>query len=304
VLDHKKGCGVPSFERLKHVNKGLGPVRCISRQYQRYVGLVPQKPRPVMILAEDIELLKEQFHLHFGSNWAEMTKTTQKSTFAARIVQERDTGTAKFLKQWDALPEWVAEVVSKGSLHNSVCEETPEETEDDGGAEAHDAAAEDGAAAPTPKSIENAVKSWERAHEAKEGKLSDANRAICRELMTSCFDRVVVLHEKRVAATLVASEQQLERDAIEVAKGKEKAAAAEAAQAEYSTIDFSAKSVHGERVDKTTKSRQFLIHWKRCSASERTWEPEANCTGSERLIKEFRERSKVAQDRVNKRKLG
>lgn len=293
---------MPSFERLKHVNKGLGAVRCISRAYQSYVGLKPQKQRPVMIVEEDIELLKEQFHLHFGSTLSEMTKPTQKSQFAARVVKECDTGTAKFLKAWDGLPTWVAGVVSRGSLHKSVTDETPEEVEDDDEAEEHGAEAEDAVAAPTPRSIDNAVKRWERAHEAKEGKLTAASRAICRELMTSCFDRVAVLHEKRVAAALLADEQQHEQDAIQLAKEAEKAAEAEAAAAEYSQIEFNAKSIHGERVDKKTGIREFLVQWRRCSALERTWEPEENCKGSSRLIKEWRERSQLAKDRNAKRK--
>lgn len=256
-----------------------------------------------MVVLEDIELLKEQLHLHFKSTWTEMIKPSQKSGFAARIVQECDSGTAKFLKAWDGLPLWVDDVVSKGSLHASVSEETPEEIEDDDCNEDQGAAAEDDVAAPTPKSIDNAVKSWERAHEAKEGKLSDTNRAICKELMTSCFDRVAVLHEKRVAAALVLAEQQRERDAIREAKEREKAAAAAEDEAEYASTEFSAKSIHGERISSKTGMREFLVHWRRCSAYERTWEPEENCTGALRLIEEFRARSKVVKDRVAKRKL-
>lgn len=188
----QKPITVPSPERLKHVNAGQTAVRTILESYYEYTGLKPTKQRPVMILTEDIQMLKEQLHLHFGSTWETMTKKPLggRSTFAARITPREKTGTHAFLAAWDALPAYVSKVVSAGKLERSLVEESPEEHEEvEEDAEVADAELSLASSACSEKDLDLAVNSWERAHQAKEGKLGVQERAVCKELMSSCFER-------------------------------------------------------------------------------------------------------------------
>jgi hypothetical protein len=296
---------VPSYERLKHVNCGMTAVKDITREYQEHVGMRPQPRRPVMVITEDIMMLKEQFHLHFGSTWDKMTERSRTSRFAARAVDICDTGTYKFLAAWEKLPGYVTKTVAKGNLHHSLSETEIEEEEEvetgDGVADGDDDGSElvDVSGSRT---LDNAVRSWERSHEAKEGKFSEDQRALCKELMGSCFERVSVLHEKRVEAAEAAVLKGLEEEKVRAAKEAERAGARGEAEAAYAKNKWSVKSIHGERVVKATAQREFLVHWTGSSAFDRSWEPEENVADCQAAKDEFRERSAVARQRASKRK--
>ena len=136
-----------------------------------------------------------------------MTRECNTSAFVARTVARENTGTSKFLASWDRQPDYVRKVLAKGKLHRSLGDETAEEVEDtgvEGDADAEIGGAVEALQASSSNSIDLAVRSWERAHESKEGKLSQSDKAACRELMSGCFERVAVLHERRVKATQAA----------------------------------------------------------------------------------------------------
>jgi hypothetical protein len=287
------------------VNAGMTAVRDIVREYHEHVGLKPQKKRPVMIITEDIQMLKEQFHLHFGSTWQKMKEKSIKSTFAARTVSRSNTGTQKFLDSWDSLPEYVSKTVAKGALDQSFSQaEIDEEAEAE---RANELADEDDSMADLHEAsqascLDNAVRSWERGHEAKEGKLSELERAVCKELMTSCFDRVSVLHEKRVLAAEATTLKESAQQALEDAKEAKRVSVRVQAQQQAALKEYSVKSIHGERLRKRTQQREFLVHWKGFNEFERDWELESNLSNCDKAIGEFRGRSELARARASKRK--
>jgi hypothetical protein len=296
---------VPSYERLKHVNCGMTAVRDITRVYQEHVGMRPQPRRPVMVITEDIMMLKEQFHLHFGSTWEKMTERSRTSHFAARTVDIRDTGTYKFLAAWDKLPGYVSKTVAKGNLHHSLSEsEIAEEAEVDSGQQVgddDDSGLEPGSVSVN-SSLDNAVRSWERSHEGKEGKFSDDQRAVCKELMSSCFERASVLHEKRAESADAAARKDLEEQEVLAEKIATRQRAQDAVDAAYAKKTWSVRSIHGERVARGTDQREFLVHWTGSMQFDRSWEPESNVAGCDTAIAEFRERSAQASQRASKRK--
>lgn len=252
-----------------------------------------------MVVSEDIQLLKEQLHLHYGSTWEQMTERTQTSHFAARTgISRNTTGTQRFLDAWGRLPEYVAHAVAKGNLFNSVEAEVVEEEEEANDSELPTSEAD--ILSSTCNSVDLAVRSWERAHEAKEGKLSEQDKAVCKELMSSCFERLSTLHERRVQQLEEVEKLRLEQELKEAPLIAARAGAEAAAAKGAAVVGHRVKSIHGERLRKGQPEREFLVHWHGCGESERTWQPESSISAP-RLIREFRERSKKAKARAKRK---
>jgi hypothetical protein len=211
VRTSKAGVHRVTNERLDAVSVARTACRESKARYEEYVGASRvHTERRLVNVAEDVQLLVDQFNLSFGTTWDELAAPKTWSKFANRGIHKPDCGGTLIGTVWAGIPDWVEKMtVTTDEQPIPALFEPPDvddqefyEVEDSmsgGDDDDDDAAGTDDAdpGAAAGSWAKRAAAQWMRTHDKRDG---GDERQQQLETIFARSQRREKLHEKACAA--------------------------------------------------------------------------------------------------------